>query len=222
MFVFLDESGNFKGGEGEYFVVGGFVTGDPRRTAKAFRRWQYEKFPRKIRAKTEVKFTDTGLNDQLRLKTLAYFARQDIRILYSYLHTKNIPSEFRKGGSLETGHLYAEIVAQTLDVLFPVADNEFIVTLDHRQLKSMSQAEFRETTLLHLRLKFSPKAVVYVNTIDSATNANIQIADWICGALYRHYMQGINGDKFYEILLANIVRSKEIFEDYWGKMHISD
>ena len=79
MFIFLDESGNFTRDKDHYFIVGGFVTGNPKRTAKAFRKWQYTKFPKKIRRKSEVKFNDTGLNDELRLKTLSYFIKQDIR-----------------------------------------------------------------------------------------------------------------------------------------------
>lgn len=73
MFIFLDESGNFSGDRDDYFIVGGFVTGTPRRTAKEFRKWQHKKFPKKLRRKNEVKFSDTGLNDEMRLKTLAYF-----------------------------------------------------------------------------------------------------------------------------------------------------
>ena len=37
MYIFLDESGNFKGDKEDYFIVGGFVTGDPKRTARMFR-----------------------------------------------------------------------------------------------------------------------------------------------------------------------------------------
>lgn len=80
MFIFIDESGNFTGDKNRYFIVGGFVTGDQRRTAKAFRKWQITKFPKKLRYKNEVKFNDTGLTDELRLKTISYFTRHDIRI----------------------------------------------------------------------------------------------------------------------------------------------
>ena len=66
MYIFLDESGNFKANQEDYFIVGGFITGEPKRTAKAFRKWQYKKFPPKLQYKTEVKFSDSGLNEKLR------------------------------------------------------------------------------------------------------------------------------------------------------------
>ena len=75
MFIFLDESGNFTGDKDDYFIVGGFITGDPKRIAKVFRKWQHKKFPKKLRRKNEVKFNDTGLNDELRLKTLSNFTK---------------------------------------------------------------------------------------------------------------------------------------------------
>ncbi|HEX9721736.1 MAG TPA: DUF3800 domain-containing protein [Candidatus Paceibacterota bacterium] len=92
MYIFLDESGNFKGDSNDHFIAGGFVTGNQRRTSKAFRKSQHIKFPKKIRAKTEVKFVDSGLHDELRLKTLSYLAKQDIRVFYSFLKTKKYPS----------------------------------------------------------------------------------------------------------------------------------
>lgn len=52
MNIYLDESGNFKGPKDNYFIVDGFIIGDPKRTAKAFRKWQHTKFPKKLRYKT--------------------------------------------------------------------------------------------------------------------------------------------------------------------------
>ncbi|MBU1290045.1 DUF3800 domain-containing protein [Patescibacteria group bacterium] len=66
MFIFLDESGNFTGNKERNFVVGGFITNNHKRTSKAFRKWQHTKFPKKLRYKTEVKFSDTGLDENLR------------------------------------------------------------------------------------------------------------------------------------------------------------
>lgn len=137
MFVFLDESGNFTGDKNSYFIVRGFVTGNPLRTAKSFRKWQRTKFPRKLRYKNEVKFNDTGLN------------------------------------------------------------NEF------------------EMLKLDLLPKLSPKSLLQVEAVDSTANPNIQIADWICGALFRYYNKGKNGERLFITLKNNIVASDELFKDYW-------
>ena len=48
--------------------------------------------------------------------------------------------------------------------------------------------------------------------IDSTTNANIQIADWIAGALYRYLEGKPNGDEYYKILKNNFLDDgKEFF-----------
>ncbi|MCD6500504.1 DUF3800 domain-containing protein [bacterium] len=216
MYIFLDESGNFTGDKNRYFIVGGFLTGNARRTAKAFRKWQRRKFPKKLRYKNEVKFNNTGLNDELRLKTLSYFTKQDIRIFYTFLKTRNIPKEYRKKAGIETGFLYAEVVAKTLNLLLPTTDLEFRIFRDKRHLYRLTQAKFNERIKLDLLPKLLPRSLFQIEAIDSATNPNIQIADWICGALFRYHNNRKNGDKFFITLKNNIVASEELFKDYWA------
>lgn len=218
MYIFLDESGNFKGGKG-CFIAGGFITNNPKGTAKTFRKWQGLKFPKKVRHQTEVKFSASGLADKLKIRTLLYFTKQDIRIFYTFLNTRNIPAEFQKAKGLESGHLYAEVIAETLRLLFPTPDLEFRVFLDERRLKNLTRIKFKESLRLNLLPKLSAKAVLQIETLDSAANPNIQIADWICGALYRHHTKGRNGQIFFDTLRNNILYSEELFKDYWAKFN---
>ncbi|MDD5638642.1 MAG: DUF3800 domain-containing protein [Candidatus Pacebacteria bacterium] len=214
MFIFIDESGNFIRDKNRYFVVGGFVTGDQRRTAKAFRKWQKTKFPKRIRYKNEVKFNDSGLNDKLRLKTLSYFTKYDIRIFYTFLKVENIPAEYRKKKGIETGLLYAEVVAKTLDLLLPTTDLEFRVFRDKRNLQGLTQVRFHKMLKLDLLPKLSPKSLFQIEAVDSVTSYNIQIADWICGALFRYYNNRKNGENFFITLKNSIIVSEELFKDY--------
>lgn len=215
MYIYIDESGNFNETQKPYFVIGGFITNSPRRIAKLFRKWQHTKFPKKIRYKNEVKFTDTGLREDLRLKTIDYFGKQDIRLFYSFLDKNNISLEYRKKKGMESGYLYAEIFAQTLHSLLPTSDLEFRVFRDQRHLKKLSQSEFNRIVKLDLLLNLSTKSILEIKAINSIVSANIQIADWICGALFRYYNQGKNGEKFFLLLKNNIVASKELFKNYW-------
>ena len=216
MFIFLDESGNFAKDNHSYFIVGGFLTGKQKRTAKAFRSWQHIKFSnKKLRYRAEVKFSDTRLTDDLRAKTLLHFTEQDIRIFYTFLNKENIPLEFRQSKGLESGRLYAEIVAKTIQLLLPAADLEFRIFSDKRSLKRISQSEFRELIRLDLLPKLPAKVALQIETVNSSTNPNIQIADWICGALYRYYNKGRSGEKFYDIIRNSIIASDELFKDYW-------
>ena len=120
MFVFIDESGNLIGDKNEVFIVGGFITSDPKRTARVFRKWQHCHFPKKIRRKSEVKFTDTGLNEELRFKTFTFFVGQDIRVFYVFFKISNIPAEYRRKKGLESGLLYTAIVEQALRLLLRI------------------------------------------------------------------------------------------------------
>src|SRR3989338_5726063 len=100
MFIYLDESGNLTKSNGKYFLVASYTVGDPKRVAKAFRKWQKSKFPRKLKDQSEVKFNDPHIDEELRFKTIKYLAKQDIRIFYTYLKRKNIPEEYRKEGKV--------------------------------------------------------------------------------------------------------------------------
>ncbi len=58
-----------------------------------------------------------------------------------------------------------------------------------------------------------PKGVVLqIEMADSATVANIQIADWIAGALARYLEKGKLGEECFKILKENIIgESRELF-----------
>ncbi|MGI8419415.1 MAG: hypothetical protein ACR2LN_02105 [Candidatus Levyibacteriota bacterium] len=92
MFIYLDETGDFFKGKEKYFIIATFTVGDPQRIANAFRRWQRNKFPKKIKTQSEVKFNDAHLTDDLRIKTIAFIAKQDVRIFYTFLNKRNIGS----------------------------------------------------------------------------------------------------------------------------------
>lgn len=221
MFVFIDESGSLTREKELYFILGGFVTNYPKKTGKIFRKWQHTKFPKKLRYKNEVKFSDTGLNEKLRLKTINYFAQQDIRIFYTFLNKSNIPSQYRNKDDTETGLLYAEITGETLNLLLPTADLEFRVFRDRRQLKRLSQADFNAKLRLDLLPNLPAKALFQIESLDSSTYYNIQIADWICGALFRYYNKGKNGEEFFLTLKNNIINSRELFKNYWVEKWIN-
>ena len=72
MYIYLDESGNLTGKNGEYFIIGTYTIGNPKRIENAFRRWQRRKFPKKLKGKTEIKFNNSAIDDKLRHKTLKF------------------------------------------------------------------------------------------------------------------------------------------------------
>lgn len=218
MHIYLDESGNLTRTDGKYFIVASYTVGDSRRIAKAFRKWQRSKFPRKVRVQPEVKFNDPHLDDKLKTNTLKFFAKQDIRIFYTYLKVRNIPEKYRsKEGRIKTGLLYTEIVGETLELYLPISELEFRVFRDQRILKGVVLSEFNDHLTARLLPKLSVKTLIQIQAMDSTTSAQIQVADWVCGALARYHEEKQSGEEFYNILKNNIVKEKELFSDYWTK-----
>lgn len=218
MFVYLDESGTLTKSDGKYFIVGTYTVGDSRKIAKAFRKWQKTRFPKKLRVKPEVKFND-DLTDELRFKTLQYFAKQDIRIFYTFLKKKNIPAEYHKKGKVhETGLLHTHIVRSTLELYMPVTQNEFIIIRDQRTLKGVTVEQFNDVLKASLLPHLPAKVVLQTQAVDSTTNPLIQVADWVCGALARYYEGKPMGEEFYAVLKDNIVQEKELFSEKWTEL----
>ena len=218
MFIYLDESGTLTESNGKYFIVATYTVGDSRKITKAFRKWQKIKFPKKLRRQTELKFNDSHIDDKLRLKTLKYFAKQDIRIFYTFLKKKNIPQEYcKKGKVAKTGLLYSEIVRATLELYLPVTESQFTVVRDHRTLKGVTVNKFNEMLKISLLPKLPAKVLFQIQVVDSTANTLIQVADWVCGALARYHEVKPMGEEFYTVLKQNIVQEKELFSEKWTK-----
>ena len=218
MNIFLDESGNLTHSDGKYFIVGSYTVGDPKRVAKAFRKWQKSKFPRKLKDQSEVKFNDPHIDEELRFKTIKYLAKQDIRIFYTYLKRKNIPEEYRKEGKVvETGLLYTEIVSAPLDLSLPISEKEFRVFRDSRSLKGIKVPKFNEMITVHLLPQLPAKTLVSIQNLNSASSPLIQVADWVCGALLKYHEKKLQGTDLFNELKRNIIQGKELFSEYWTK-----
>lgn len=219
MQIFLDETGQLsKSKDGEYFLVATFTTGDPRRTQKRFLSWRQLKFPKKLKKLSEVKFSNSGIDDNLRLKTLKEIAKLDVRIRYGFIRRENIPLDFRSKGRVRTGHLYTEIVSKILESYLPISDKDFRVFCDNRNLKSLKKSEFKSIVSTKLLSQLPQNSIVQIEMLDSTTSPNIQIADWICGALGRYHNKKKLGQECFNILKNNLLdEGIELFKDHWAK-----
>ena len=212
-YIFLDESGQFtKHNHEDYFVIASFTIGEPRRTAKGFRAWCRDHFPRKMRHQSEIKWSATGITDELRLKTLKQISKMDVRIRFAYLLHKNIPIDYRQKNKLQSGLLYTNIVGEILTSYLPITDKEFRIFCDRRRLSGMSETEFKEVLKARLLPGLPKDVILQIEMVDSAAIVNIQIADWIVGALARYLEKGHLGAECYKILKGNIIgEGRELF-----------
>ena len=213
MHIFLDESGNFtKHNHEEYFVIGSFTVGDPKRTAKDLRTFYGKYFPKKMRHQGEIKWSATGISDKLRLKTIRFISKLDVRIRYIYLLKSNIPMGYRTGNKFKDGLLYTNIVGELLDMYLPTVDEDFRLFCDQRRLSGMTKDEFKQIIKSRVLPKLPKNCIVQIEAVDSASKVNIQIADWISGALARYLEKGKLGNEYHAILRANMLgEGKELF-----------
>lgn len=214
MFIFLDETGNLTRDKNKYFIVASYTVGDHRRIRKEFLKWRASKtFPKRLRHLSELKFNDRRISEDLRLRTVKFIADQDVRIFYTYLLKENVPHKYwDEDKGLETGKLYAEIVAATLDLYLPTSESEFRVFYDRRHLKRLSKREFVGGLTTHIAPQLPAKALPQIQSVDSTTMPQVQVADWICGALGRFHEEKLNGGRYYETLKRNIVKAQELFK----------
>lgn len=212
MFIFLDESGNFtKYNHEEYFVIGSFIVGDQHRTSKAIRSWFREKFPRKMRKQSEIKWSQSGIDDLLRLRTIRHIGQLDIRIRFGYLLRKNIPETYKKKGKINSGILYTNVICEVISSYLPTDDKQIYIFCDRRSLKGMTKKAFESIVLAHLIPLCTPDTRIEVVMIDSTTNPNIQIADWISGAFIHYLEKRQDGNEYFKALKNSVLGTREFF-----------
>ena len=212
-YIFLDESGQFtKHNNEEYFVVGTFIIGDPKRTEKAFKSW-HKNFPKKMRHLNEIKWSTTSIDNKLRIKTLKHISKLDVRIKYSYLLRKNIPKEYKHKGKIKSGLLYTNVIGETLDMYLPINEKELKIFCDRRHLKGLKESDFKSILKARLLPQLPSNTIIEIRMIDSSTSTNIQIADWIAGALFKYLEKRDHGKEYFSILKNNILgEGKELFK----------
>lgn len=213
--IFLDESGQLtKAGDTKYFLLASFTIGDPKRTEKQFKSWQRRKFPLPLRNQSEIKFSDINIKRNLRHRTINFIASLDVRIRFVYLKGRNIPNKYLAKKHIKTGELYANIVSILLEQYLPIPDKEFRAFCDRRQLKGIRKTDFEDKVKSQILPKLPKSTAVQIEMIDSTTNANIQIADWITGALASYLEGKKDGEKYYKELKNNIISEGiELFSD---------
>jgi len=135
--------------------------------------------------------------------------------------SKNINGNYFLIGSFTTGdpgHLYTEIVTQLIRSYLPIKDLDFRVFCDQRNLKGLTKEDFKSIITANIVSQLTLKTIIQIERMDSTTNANIQIADWICGALGRYHNKGKMGKEFFGVLKNNLLgEGIELFRDYWSK-----
>lgn len=214
-YIFLDESGQFtKHDHEQYFVVGSFTIGEPRRTEKKFRSWCKTRFPKKMLLQNEIKFSQNNIDDKIRIRTIKHISNLDVRIRYCFLKRENIPDGYWKKKKLQSGILYTEVIGELLETYLPTSDKELRIFCDQRKLLGVTKKEFQDIISAKILSKLPAKSICTVDMVDSEKEPNIQIADWITGSIARYLEGKTLGDELFNILKNNFIgEGKELFKN---------
>ena len=206
LYLFLDEAGNFRGNRDRYFVLALFVTRYPRATKKCFVRAKQAKLPRKYRHYTEIKFSDRVIPSRFKKHVLRQLVKEDVRIYTLLFDKRNIPDELRQQGE---GLTYCHLVGQLLE-LCPLAESEAIhLFMDRRKLKGLTREEFNLDLKTHLLPQLRKGTSFDIQHVDSTTSVNIQLADFVSGAIFQRYERG--NSEYYDIIAEKIEVERELF-----------
>ncbi len=204
MYIFLDESGQFANSdESKYFIVGSFSTKNQKLTAKSYNSWIKTKFPRKTSTQAEVKWSQSCIDQNLRIKTLKHISEMDIEIKYVYFLAKNIPVKYRKKNRIESGQLYIDIIVTLLKKYLHEKLLEIYIYCDERSLKGIKKSEFELNVLEKVSKYCKNKVRIKIQMINSLSNPNIQIADWISGGISSFLEQKTHGKEYIDTLSAS-------------------
>lgn len=163
--------------------------------------------------KAEIKWSDTGISNKLRLKTIKYILNMDIDIKYVYFLRKNIPVEYRKKDKFKDSLLYTYIVGELLCMYLPIKDNEFRLFCDQRRLFGITKVNFINTIKNKLLLVSSNKNLfIQIDIVDSTSNINIQIVDWVSGVVSKYLENNESDFGYYIVLKDKISQFKELFK----------
>ena len=69
----------------------------------------------------------------------------------------------------------------------------------------MSETKFKEVLKARLLPALPKNVVIQIEMVDSSAVVNIQIADWVAGALARYLEKGKLGEECFKILKGNII-----------------
>lgn len=113
-YIFIDESGHISTSNTDtVFVLGSFATNEYINIEKKIKSWFYNKYPKKFRSQSEIKWS-SDIKDDLRLKTLKYITNLNIDISYAYLTKKDIYKHYSKNKKIYIEKLYIDLLINLL------------------------------------------------------------------------------------------------------------
>jgi hypothetical protein len=215
LYVFLDEAGNLRDDRNRHAVLVAFVTDQPKVTRKCFVRARQAKLPTKYQHYAEIKFSDRVIPDDFKKHVLRQLARTEIQIYALVVVKEHLPPEFRIQAE---GIIYCHLVGQLLELCGLEESNEVYLFLDRRSLQGLTRQEFDARLRHRLLCQLREGVRLEIQHPDSTTNVNVQVADFLCGAIFRKYERG--NQEHYALIERRII-AEEILTGNKNERHLA-
>lgn len=206
-YIYLDEAYNLTpGARNQLIVFGGFGTTEPKKIVKAYKKIRrFNLKHRQIGA--EIKSNDAIAIKKLIPKMFKILVGLDIVIYIIRQDKKIIPVKYWQKNKLNYEQLYLDLLINSLVNTWSLTErNQVSVILDSFQTKLIPKDEMIKKVRFAFNQKY-PNKFFKMRFMNSATDFNLQIADFIVGAYLRSFRDGpdLSDFRFGEGLRLNIV-----------------
>jgi hypothetical protein len=211
MFIYIDETFQLKrGSRGQFMAVAGFAVINPVDCAKAYKRLKKKCLP-KGSSLGEIKSTNSFSELYIIPALLSEkHMVEDIQIGIVSQQKSNLNYQYYRHGELNYDMLYLELVKHLLLNCWDYIDRDVtIITLDTFSTKTINKADIAGA--IQAELKLQNEGVNFnVRFGDSISENNLQLADQICGIVYKSRVH----NKDFKENLENKYSVKEIIDPF--------
>lgn len=184
--IYLDESYNLSpSATHPLFVLGGFGTPNPKTVAREYKRIR-KRFLKRKQIGFEIKSFDKIALTKLIPHVFSALTSIDVVIYILRQDKKHIPFEYFTKNALNYEKLHVQLLTRLLKDVWNLDQYDAIsVTIDKFQTKT-SKKKIIESACGECQSKY-PHKKMNIQFTDSASDLNLQIADFIVGSYFKKF-----------------------------------
>lgn len=189
----IDESGSFNNWQERYYIISGIIIDNPQKLVKIHQEIKRE-ICQKKKCRKEIK--STNINDEQQSEFINEMTKRNYQIVSLVIDKLALESKTNFDITEFFIYNYAlkELIKHALELGYLSNIDKLICLVDKREMKPVIQNELEGYLNLEYFHQFKIIKVYYK---DSATNPEIQMADYISNAVYGYLHQS---NEVYEMI----------------------
>lgn len=213
MNIYIDESGDlgFSENSSPFFVVGAIIAEGPEKVqqCKTCMKRVKKKLPKKYKNISELKYHNTS--DTYRRRVLECISRTDVDIAYAVLRKEQVYINLRDKHQILYNYITGSLVSTILSEYRCSHDVNVIID---KSLDGVVGEEF-DKYLLYRSMEEDMNHIgtheLEIYHADSKQNHCIQAADFVAGAVHRHYREYLPYTDYYSVFENRITIALDYF-----------